>query len=111
MDDLLIVRMSDRSKERFSRKRRDLNAPIGMNLGLIAGVGLGLVYANNAGASPQVGLGIGIVFGLVFGGLLGRFVKPVRRYKRFKPNYSYEGMPFENEKDESDQEKSPESAN
>lgn len=104
MDDLLIVRMSDRSKERFTRKRRKMDAPLGMNFGLILGIGIGVVAASRSGANPALSLGIGIAFGLVFGALAGRFLKPVRRYKRSTPKYSYEGMPFDAEENDSNSE-------
>ncbi len=100
MDDLLIVRMSDRSKERYSRKRRKMNAPIGMNFGLIVGIGAGAVIASKSGASPALSLGIGVAFGVLFGALAGRFFKPLRRYERSGPSYSYDGMPFEAEEDD-----------
>lgn len=104
MDDLLIVRMSDRSKERFSRKRRGLKAPIGINFGLIVGIGIGAVGANQAGADPAISLAIGVGFGIVFGALFGRFFKPLRRYERTGSNYTYEGMPFAAEEEDSDSE-------
>jgi hypothetical protein len=99
MDDLLIVRVSDRSKERFSRKRRKMDAPIGMNFGMIIGIGVGMVAASKVGANPAMSLGIGVAFGVIFGGLAGRFFKRVRRYERTVSNYSYEGMPFETEEE------------
>ena len=102
MDDLLIVRRSDRSKERFTRKRRKMDAPIGMNFGLIAGIGIGTVAASKVGADPIMSIGIGVAFGIVFGALAGRFFKRVRRYERTVSNYSYEGMPFETEAEDSD---------
>lgn len=102
MDDLLIVRMSDRSKERFSRKRRKMDAPIGMNFGLIMGIGIGAVAASKTGANPVMSLGVGIAFGVLFGALAGRFFKPVRRYQRTSSPYSYEGMPFEEEEESSE---------
>ncbi len=102
MDDLLIVRMSDRSKERFSRKRRKMDAPIGMNFGMIVGIGIGVVAASKAGANPLMSLGIGVAFGVVFGALAGRFFKPVRRYERTSSSYFYEGMPFETDEESSE---------
>lgn len=102
MDDLLIVRRSDRTKERFTRKRRKMDAPIGMNFGLIMGVGMGTVAASKAGADPLMSIGIGVAFGIVFGALAGRFFKRVHRYERTVSNYSYEGMPFESEEEESE---------
>ncbi len=99
MDDLLIVRMSDRSKQRFSRKRRKMDAPIGMNFGMIIGIGIGTVAASRIGANPVMSLGIGVAFGVIFGALAGRFFKRVRRYERTASNYSYQGIPFETEED------------
>ena len=99
MDNLLIVRMSDRSKERLSRKRRKMAAPIGMNFGMIIGIGVGMVAASNMGAKPVMSLGLGVAFGLVFGGLAGRFFKRVRRYERIASSYSFDGMPFETEEE------------
>lgn len=95
MDDLLIVRMPDRSNERFSRKSRARNTPVGMHLGLVLGIGLGLVFAAKSGSDPRVGLALGVAFGIAFGGLSGRFIKPNRRDKQPRHAYSYEGMPFE----------------
>ena len=99
MDNLLIVRMADRSKERYSRKRRRMQAPLGMNMGLVIGIGIGAVAILRYGADPLLGLGIGIGFGLIFGGLFGRFLKPRHRYERVEKAYSFEGLPFESEKD------------
>lgn len=96
MDDLLIVRISDRSKDRFSRKRRMRNAPLGMHFGLLAGVGFGLAFATASKIDPTIGVAVGTAFGLVLGALMGRFLKPNRhrRDKRRRPRYSYDGMPF-----------------
>lgn len=99
MDDLLIVSMSDRSKERLSRKRRKMAAPIGMNFGMIIGIGVGMVATSKMGSNPVMSLGLGVAFGLVFGGLAGRFFKRVRRYERIASGYSFEGMPFETEEE------------
>ena len=108
MDDLLIVRMADRSKERFFRKARAANAPIGMHFGLILGIGLGLAFASTTNSDPFVGLAIGTVFGLVIGAIAGRFLKPKRRYERTRPAYSYDGMAFENKEDDESEDPSPE---
>lgn len=99
MDDLLIVRMADRSKERYSRKRRRLQAPFGMNLGLVIGIGIGAVAISRFGADPAIGLGVGIGFGIIFGGLSGRFLKPRRKYERVEKAYGFRGLPFESEAD------------
>ena len=99
MDDLLIVRMADRSKERYSRKRHRMQAPLGMNLGLVLGIGLGAVAISRFGANPLLGLGVGVGFGIVFGGISGRFLKPRRRYQRVEKAYSFEGLPFESDLD------------
>lgn len=103
MDDLLIVRMADRSKERYARKRRRMQAPLGMNLGLVVGMGVGVVAISRFGLDPAVGLGIGIGFGVIFGGLSGRFLKPRRRYQTVEKAYSFQGLPFESDS-ESDEE-------
>lgn len=81
MDDLLIVRMADRSKERYYCKRRHMQAPLGMNMGLVIGIGIGAIAISRFGADPLLGLGIGVGFGLIFGGLSGRFLKPRRKYQ------------------------------
>jgi len=108
MDDLLIVRMTDRSKERYFHKRRRMQSPLGMNMGLVIGIGIGAVAISRFGADPLLGLGFSIGFGLIFGGLSGRFLKPRRRYQRAEKAYSFEGLPFGSDK-ESDEE-SPEEA-
>ncbi len=108
MDDLLIVRMTDRSKERYFHKRRRMQSPLGMNMGLVIGIGIGAVAISRFGADPLLGLGFSIGFGLIFGGLSGQFLKPRRRYERIKKAYSYEGLPCESEKDSD--ENSPEVA-
>ena len=108
MDDLLIVRMVDRSKERFSRKARSANTPVGMHIGLVVGIGIGLMAASITNSSPLFGITIGTVFGLVFGTIAGRLLKPKRRYERIRPAYSYEGMPIENEEGDESEDPSPE---
>jgi ABC-type uncharacterized transport system permease subunit len=57
-------------------------APIGMNFRMIIGIGVGMVAASKIGGNPFISLGFGVAFGLVFGGLAGRFFKRVRRYER-----------------------------
>jgi|GEM_PF-646912 hypothetical protein len=100
MDDLLIVRMSDRSKERFDRRSRQKSTPLGMNLGLALGLALGLGFASASNADPKIGMILGLAMGLAVGGLFGRFLKRSRPYKRGAASYAYEGMPFESEDDE-----------
>ncbi len=97
--------MSDRSRERFTRKRRKMDGPLGMNFGLVAGVGIGMAAAFKFGANPLVGVGIGVAVGVVFGGLAGRFLKPARRYQRVGTStaYAYDGMPFEDQSEEGDE--------
>ena len=107
MTDLLIVRMANRSKERYSRKARAENVPVGMHFGLVVGVGLGLGIASASEFDPFVGIAIGAACGIVFGVLLGRFLKPTRRYRRTRQAYSYEGMPLENEEGDESGESSP----
>ena len=100
MDDLLIVRMSDRSKERYSRKGRVNAAPVGMHFGLLIGIGFGLALASATKSDPIIGIAIGTALGLVLGALTGRFLKPNRRFERRRSAYDYEGMPFEAQSDE-----------
>jgi len=73
-----------------------------MNFGLVVGIGIGAVGASQAGADPAVSLAIGVGFGIVFGAVFGRFFKPLRRYERTGSSYSYEGMPFNSEEEDSD---------
>ena len=75
MDDLLIVRMADRSRGAIPANDAAW-APLGLNLGLVIGIGIGTVAISRYGADPLLGLGIGIGFGLSTGGLSGRFLKP-----------------------------------
>lgn len=96
MDDLLIVRMSDRSKERTARSRRlNSQASLGMNLGLVVGVGLGLVFASNSSnANPIVGMAIGLACGMILGGLFGKAISRKEKPKQTKKHC--QGMPIDN---------------
>ena len=77
MDDMLIVRMSDRSRERFARRRR--TAPIGANFGLVMGLPLAIAFASMLEGNPPIFMALGAAGGLAIGGLLGRFMTPKRR--------------------------------
>tara|TARA_B110000037_G_scaffold220872_1_gene290027 strand:- start:1279 stop:1665 length:387 start_codon:yes stop_codon:yes gene_type:complete len=89
MDDLLIVRMSEHSKARTARARRHGNqAAIGMNLGLITGVGLGLSFTSIHSSEPAIGMIIGLAIGLAIGGLFGKLITPKRRPKPTKKHYT-----------------------
>lgn len=106
MNDLLIVRMSDRSKERYT-KRRD-RSPIGANFGIIAGAAIGFMVVHRiypeSSTAPAIGAIIGLVIGVAGGGLLGRFLKPKSaRHRKPRPDL-YDGLPFSNEEEEDDQE-------
>ena len=93
MDDLLITRMSDRSRERFAR--RPMNAPAGAGFGMVLGLGLGLSLAAAWQANPLVGLAFGFGIGAALGGLFGKFMQPAKRRKRLaRIPYSYDGFPI-----------------
>lgn len=102
MDDLLIVRMSDRSKKRFERRKGQSAAPLGMHLGLALGLALGIGFAAVSNADPKISMALGLAMGIAFGGLSGRFLKRNRPYERRTAAYSYQGMPFESEDEQTD---------
>jgi hypothetical protein len=74
-----------------------MQAPLGMNLGLVIGIGAGVVAISRFGADSAIGLGLGIGLGIIFGGLSGRFLKPRRKYERAEKAYGFQGLPFESE--------------
>ncbi len=90
MEDLLIVRLADRSKSRYARRREPV--PIGASLGLVLGAAFGLAFASSSPAQPAIPMALGIAVGLAIGGLLGRFLRP--RTRRL-PTRLYDGLPFE----------------
>lgn len=95
MEDLLIVRISDRSKKRFERRRA--NVPLGANLGLALGAAFGLLFASGFDEAPLLGLALGIAVGLAIGGLLGRFLRPSDARRRKPRPFHYDGIPASGE--------------
>jgi len=100
MDDLLIVRLSDRSKERFAR--REDRFSLGGALGLALGLPLGLAFAAGWQGDPTVGLAIGGGAGLALGTALGRFLPTPARHPRPSRGDLYEGLPIEDESETRD---------
>lgn len=90
MEDLLIVRLADRSKSCYARRREPV--PIGASLGLVLGAAFGLALASSSPEQPAIPMALGIAVGLAIGGLLGRFLKP---RPRRQPTRIYDGLPFE----------------
>ena len=107
MDDMLIVRMSDRSRQRHARNRRA--TPAGANLGLVMGLALAIPMGFSQGSSDPMHILLGAGMGLVIGGLFGRFITRPRRPRPQSKVRHYRGMPFEEEteEDESPKEKTP----
>jgi len=93
MDDLLIVRLSDRSKERFAR--REDRFSFGGALGLALGLPLGLAFAAGWQGDPTVGLAIGGGVGLALGTALGRFLPTPARHPRPGRRGLYGGLSIE----------------
>ena len=102
MDDLLIVRMSDRSKERYTNRRA--RTPMGVNLGAIAGAAVGFAMGirlyPESPMAPMVGAIAGLLAGVAFGGIFGRILKLGRNTRR-KPRVDiYDGIPFSKEEND-----------
>jgi len=92
MDDLLIVRQSDRMPSRRRRSERSamtLNAQLSMILGGTLGIVAGLRQASEHAA--PMGLVLGMAIGLAAGNLLSRLSSRHRNCKR--PRRQYDGMP------------------
>lgn len=107
MDDMLIVRMSDRSRERFTRNRRAL--PLGGNLGLIFAIPLTIVFAKLIDGEFPLYLGIGAAVGIAFFAFFGRFITPLRKKRPMAGIRHYDGLPFSSE-DEDEEASEEESA-
>ena len=96
MDDLLIVRASERIRPRRHERRAD-QVPLGASLGMVIGVACGFLGAVVYSANPTFGLMGGIGVGVIIGGLIGPLLRP--KSKRI-PRYSqkhYDGFPFPKE--------------
>ena len=103
MDDMLIVRMSDRSRERFARNRRAL--PLGGSLGLVLGLPITIALLSSYNGDFPPYLGIGAAIGIVFFAFFGRFLAPHRKKRPMANLRYYDGMPFPAEdEDEADEE-------
>jgi len=106
MDDLLIVRMSDRSRERWQRSRR--GTPLGANLGMLLGLPLALVFGSALQGEAPVYVAIGAAIGLAIGGIFGRFLANPRKPNPQARRRYYSGLPLPS--DEEDKEATDESA-
>ncbi|MBC2606823.1 hypothetical protein [Pelagicoccus albus] len=92
MDDLLIVRSSDRVRPHL-RHRREAS-PIGANFGIILGAACGIIGASQTPHSPTIGLALGLAVGIAIGGLIGPLLRSrFNRISRYPRNH-YDGMPF-----------------
>lgn len=91
MDDLLIVRASDRVRVRSSQRRAQ--APLGANIGLVMGVGFAAIGATQFEQNPAVGIALGLAVGLAIGGILGNLLKPRSSRRRAYPKSHYNGFP------------------
>lgn len=101
MDDLLIVRYSERTRTR--RVRRNSSVPLNANLSMILGAALGLVLgvqlmSENPDA-PAIAILFGLIIGLAAGFLLTRLTK---RYRHPRKQRRYNGMPIETDEDSND---------
>ena len=101
MDDLLIVRASDRIRPR--RYQRRAQVPLGANLGIVIGAACALVGMMSFSHYSLVGLIGGLGAGIVIGGILGPLLRPKsKRIARF-PRKHYDGFPFPKEEAESEE--------
>ncbi|MDQ8186086.1 hypothetical protein [Pelagicoccus sp. SDUM812002] len=91
MDDLLIVRASDRVRVR-SRDRR-AQTPLGANIGLLLGVAFGAIGASSYPGNAAFGIAIGFAIGLAIGGILGSLIKPRSQRRAVYPKSHYSGFP------------------
>ncbi|MDQ8196580.1 hypothetical protein QEH56_00385 [Pelagicoccus enzymogenes] len=91
MDDLLIVRASDRVRVRPSRRRAQ--APMGANLGLVLGASFAAIGATGFAQNPAIGGAFGLAVGLALGGILGNLLKPRSRRSSVYPKSHYNGFP------------------
>ncbi|EDY83072.1 hypothetical protein VDG1235_2696 [Verrucomicrobiia bacterium DG1235] len=98
MDDLLIVRSSDRVRPRLSQRRAQF--PLGVNIGLVLGVAFGLIGATKLEQQPLVGMALGLAIGLALGGILGTLMKPRSKRRPAYPKDHYIGFPNSNEESE-----------
>lgn len=98
MDDLLIVRASDRVRTRPSQRRGQ--APLGANVGLAMGVAFAAIGAAKFEQSPAIGIGIGLAVGLAIGGVAGHLLKPRSPRRTVYPNKHYRGIPPTEETEE-----------
>lgn len=98
MDDLLIVRASDRVRTRPSQRRGQ--APLGANMGLVMGVAFGAIGATSFEQNPVIGIAFGLAVGLAIGGILGRLLKPRSHRRTVYPSKRYRGIPATDEADE-----------
>lgn len=91
MDDLLIVRASDRVRVRSSQRRAQ--APLGANIGLVMGVAFAAIGATKFEHNPAIGIALGLAVGLAIGGVLGSLLKPRSRRRAVYPKSHYTGFP------------------
>ena len=99
MDDLLIVRLSDRSRARY--RHRHTPTPLGANFGIIIGALAGFLVAVRLfpanPTAPIIGLALGLAVGIAIGGVLGQFLKPRSRRRTKRRPDLYDGLPFSDE--------------
>lgn len=93
MDDLLIVRLSDRSRTRYTHRRPPV--AVGANLLLILGAACGVMFAPSSEALP-ICIALGVATGIAIGGVLGRLARPRSRPERQRKPDLYDGLPFAN---------------
>lgn len=91
MDDLLIVRASDRVRLRPSQRRAQ--APLGANLGLVLGATFAVLGASQFEQNPMTGMALGLAVGVAIGGALGKLFKPRSRRRTVYPRSHYNGFP------------------
>ena len=109
MDDLLIVRLSDRSRDRYRNRRRptSLGANLGLLLGLAAGFAINPIMIDFLPVEPNTAwvtsMAVGLAIGLSIGGLLSKAIPLARRRSKPVSHYRYDGFPFSEENEASSQ--------
>lgn len=99
MDDLLIVRASDRIRPRRHQRRAN-QVPLGSSLGIGIGAAFGLLGATYFAHSPHIGLLAGITVGIAVGAAIGPLLRPKsKRVPRFDSKH-YQGFPHPTEEQE-----------
>lgn len=98
MDDLLVVRSSERIRPRHSQRRAQ--APLAANIGLVLGAACGVAGASLYRANPLIGFAIGLAVGIAIGGVMKSLIKPRTPRKVVFPKNHYQGFPVSTDEKE-----------